>query len=318
MPDVPQRKIRKPGCITIAFVLGLAALGGGGWLMSHWDQLGGFGKSGAIMLTVFGSILILPLILIGVVFVVIKYFFHRLGKELNKGAGSIIANTKAMYDRIHEFRDATDADFAKVDRSAYDQATEDLNRATFRHLGDIVDSTIEETGGNSPPIRVFASPDGTTTAGVYHFKAPGMEEKLGPDGALICDFSSEFSDDSFLMTSNTEGLDLMTPPPKIRRRHCHVQTPLDEIRTTHETEKQKLLAAQPGIQCKSVSTLDDVIAAAKRQQAIKNAFRKNIGFVDPEEIKRIASKMGGDAKDVGEMTAKAVDEQRKPEQSDDA
>jgi hypothetical protein len=287
----PARRRWKFGCVPRAFVVGALFMGTGIWLMTRWETLGGAAKAGAVMLVVFGTLLMLPLVLIALAAVVIRYWFRRVTKDLEKATADMTGQTKAMYDRIHEFRDATNEDFKDVDQGAYEQAARDFADAGFRSLGDVIDQTIAELGQTSPPIRVMASADGTTLAALYHFKNPMMPQSANNESTLICDLTSEFDDGSFLVTSNTEGLDLMTPPPQIQRRQLPLETASDMQRARHETEKQKLLAAKSGATCIAVSTLGDALEMEKRQQAIKNAFRKGIGYLDPAEVRRIASKV---------------------------
>ena len=97
------------------------------------------------------------------------------------------------------------------------------------------------------------------------------------------------SDGSFLLTSNTRDSDLTTPPPMLRRHRHPADTPLADLLPMHESEKASLLANQPGLSCTVVLTADDATQFQGRQQAIKAAFRKGIGYVDPEEVRRIAA-----------------------------
>jgi hypothetical protein len=300
----------KFGCIPRAFLIGVVSMGTGVWLMNRWETLGGGGKTGAVVSVVIGTLLMLPLALITVGALIVKYFFHRLSKELSKAGEGIVGTSKAMYDKIHEFRDATDKDFENVDRDAYDASMRDFESAGFSHLGDTVDQTILEVQGQSPPIRIMSSADGTTVVGMYHLNTPMTPRS--PDGSttLFCDMTSEYDDGTFLVTSNTEGSDLMTPPPQIQRRQLPFETATQMLRARHETEKQKLLAAKSGVKCVSVSTLKDAIEMEKRQQAIKNAFRKGIGFIDPAEVRRIAHSVAPDDEDFKDMSEQAANTAR--------
>ena len=54
----------------------------------------------------------------------------------------------------------------------------------------------------------------------------------------------------------------------------------------------KLRAAKgPVVSCVIINTLDDALESEKRQQELKNRFRKQIGYADPEEVRRIAQGM---------------------------
>jgi len=281
----------KPGCLTISFGIGLTGIAGAVYLMSRWASLGGLGKAGSVMLVVLGTLLCLPLVLITGLGLFLRHMFGRMTRELSKAGESMAGQARAMYGKIHDFRPASDEDFAGLDRAIYDDASQTFTDAGYRQLGEVVDATIEQISGVSPVIRVFASADGSTTSGIYQFKEPSLSEPL-----LICDLCSEFEDGEFLLSSNTQGLDMMTPPPKIHRRQYHSATPLSELLDFHETEKQKLLAAKgPAARCRMVSTIEEALQSEKRQQAIKNAYRKETGSVQAEEVRRIASKVSDDS-----------------------
>jgi hypothetical protein len=182
-----------------------------------------------------------------------------------------------------EYRDATEADFEPLDRDWYDAVTAELQLAGYRNLGDVVNVTVERASGVSPVIRRMLSEDGTTAVGVYHLVIRG-----GAKQSYVIDAESEFSDGSFLLTNNTAEADQTTSPPMIHRQRLPANTPLAELLRRHESEKVTTLAAKPGLSCTVMSTADDVMDFQQRQQAIKAAFRKGIGYVDPEEVRRIA------------------------------
>src|SRR6476620_7950584 len=134
----------RPGCGTSLAVIGAASLAGGIYLMSRWDSLGGGAKSGGIVLIVLGTVILLPFILFAAVKIALKMWFGKLMKDLSDAGKQMVAGSKAMYEKVHQFRAATDDDFDVLDRSAYDTAQEQLTSLGLRHLGDIVDETIEE------------------------------------------------------------------------------------------------------------------------------------------------------------------------------
>jgi hypothetical protein len=310
--DQPDRS-SKPGCLLYFMLIGIAALGGGIYLMGRWDTLGGSAKGGAVVLIVLGTLALLPPLFFLGFTVLMKVLLGKVTKELSGAAQQMIDANKSMYGEIHEFRPAEEDDFDGLDLNYYDGTKQLLAESGFRHLGDIVDETIEESNDLTTPIRSMTSPDGTTQIGLYHFKIPSLPEKFAGQEMLMCDVSTEFSDGTFLLTSNSQGADQMTPPPRIvRRQHPLSTTPLELI-AAHETEKQKLLAAKPGVTAVAMSTLEDVIASEKRQQEIKNSFRKDIGYVDPEEVRRISNNLV-DGSAISDQIAEAADQARKREQ----
>jgi hypothetical protein len=305
---------KKPGCGTAMFLSGIAAVAGGGYMLNRWETLNGAARSAAIILVVLGTLALLPFVLLLAVRVIFKVVFGKLAKdlgksmeELKKAGGDMVAGIKALYGQIHEFRNADDEDFESVDRKFYDDAQQRFAELGFRHLGDIVDQTIEQTNGLTTVVRVMSSTDGSTTAGVYHFKPPMMPRGFEGKDLVMVDLSTEFSDGTFLLTSNTKGLDLTTTPTGLHRMQHELTTPIEQLVAAHETEKQKLLAAKQGATVVTINTLSDALESEKRQQAVKNAFRKQIGYVDPEEVRRIASRVD-ESGVTAEAAAQAADE----------
>jgi hypothetical protein len=178
-----------------------------------------------------------------------------------------------------------------------------------------VDETVEEHSGLSTVIRVLASTDGTTSAAFYHYTPPEMPRGFGGRRLLMCDLATEFTDATFLATSNTQGLDLTTAATGIDRRQHPLDTPLPELVRSHEAEKQKLLAAKAPAaagapSCVVIHTLADALQSEQRQQAVKNAFRKEIGYTDPEEVRRIAKTVDPDD-GMADLSARAAEEARR-------
>jgi hypothetical protein len=301
------------GCGAIALA-GTVVLAISVYLLSRWESLGGFARASAISGVMLGTLMVLPKLILLILQLYLKRTFGKLAKELSQAGEKIVADTKAMYGQIHEYRPAEESDFDGVDREFYERTMQQLSDREFRHVGDIVDTTLFSLGHASPPIRVFVAPDGQTVVGAYHVNLPNPPEHLQGVKMYTYDVSSEFSDGSFLVTSNTQGLDVMTPPPQLRKQQRPLETPLEELLTLHADEKSRLCAAEGNATCTVVSTMEEVLAGERRQQVIKNNFRANIGYTDPEEVRRIASRTIEDP-EILEQTVQAVDDARKKEQS---
>lgn len=308
-----------PGCAAMMFVLGFVAIVGGGYLMGRWDVLGGAGKAGSVMLVVAGSLLALPLLGLLVLRLAMFLLVGWMKRKLGNIGADMLGQTRALYEKLHEFRPAAEADFKGLDRDYYENTTRELLGRGFRQLGDLVDQTIEETSGVVAPIRVLVSADGATTAALYHLVPPGMPPDA--DKLLMCDVTTEFDDGTFLMTSNTEGSDLMTPPPQIQRRQFPLRTRVAEMLAAHASDLDQLTAKKAsdgggGASPVIIETVADALASERRQQAAKNAFRKGIGYLDPEEVRRIAESADAEP-GVADLAAEAADEARRKRTDED-
>ncbi len=305
------------------FLSGIVSVAGGAFLLNRWETLNGAARSAGIILVVLGTLALLPFVVLLTIRIVLKVVLGKVAKdlsksmeELKKAGADMVAGNKALYGQIHDFRNARDEDFAAVDRKFYEDAQQRFADLGFRHLGDIVDQTIEQTNGLSSVVLVMSSTDGSTTAGVYHFKPPKMPRGFEGKDLVMVDLSTEFSDGTFLLTSNTKGLDLTTTPTGLHKIQHELTTPIEQLASAHETEKQKLLAAKQGgrgATVVTINTLGDAMESEKRQQAVKNAFRKQIGYVDPEEVRRVASRVD-ESGVTGDAAAQAAEEARRKEQ----
>lgn len=316
--QAPQRR-RGIGCLPILLILGGLAMGYGIQQMGMWPDLDGSGRAFAVVLVVAGTLLLLPALVLIVILIGAQIVLRRLQRKINEvgeqfqdAAGSIVDQAQAMYSDVHEFREAGDADFDGLDAGYYRQMLEHLTGAGYRHLGDVVDTTIEQVSHHSPPIRVFSSPDGTTTVACYHVKPPEGSGFGGGRALLMCDVTCEFTDGTFLVTSNTQGLDALAAPTQITKRPFPLETPVDDLIRSHEAEKGRLLAAKAGASCVTISTLADAIDSEKRQQQAKNTHRKQIGFIDPEEVREVA-RNGDLDPDVADGVADATRKVKRPE-----
>jgi hypothetical protein len=286
-------------------LLGGTALGGGIYLMGRWDALSGGGKAGAVVLVVLATMLILPALMYYIARTTGKFMIRNVTNQFDGSAERMMKFNKAMYGQPHEHRGAVEADFAGLDRAHYDSTSALLSERGFRPFGDFVDTTIESFAKKALPIRALCSADGTTQAAVYDVS---RVQRSGGN-TLICEFETEMSDGTFFLTSNAEMASLASVSPRIHRHFEASATPL-ELLQMHESEKQKLLAATPGVTCVACNTLAELLASQHRQQQAKNEFRKEIGYVDPDEVRRIAEHSGTDPQ-ISENVADAVDELRR-------
>ena len=191
--DAAATPARSPtaGCGFTAFMAGVAAVAGAVLLLNRWETGGGLTRTAGIALAVLGTMLVLPFLLIQGLRLFMKLMLRRVAGNLSKMGEEMIANTREMYADVHTFRPATDDDFDNVYRPYYDETTRHLTgRQGFRHLGDVVDETIEEHSGMTTVIRVLASTDGTTMAGFYHYAPPQMPRGFEGRRLLMCDLAT--------------------------------------------------------------------------------------------------------------------------------
>jgi hypothetical protein len=121
-----------------------------------------------------------------------------------------------------------------------------------------------------------------------------------------------------LTTSNAEAAKAVTMPQQIRATRHPAATMPAELARLHEESKTQLLAETPDVQFVPIHTMDEYTAAQDRQQAIKAAFREGIGYLDPEEVRRIAMQKYADNPEVVAMATVSANLAQREEQAKSA
>ncbi|HEX8916601.1 MAG TPA: hypothetical protein VF796_29895 [Humisphaera sp.] len=307
----PQRR-QGPGCAWTSFALGAVLVVGSVGLMNRWESLPGYGRVLAIVAAVFGTLLVTPMLALLALKLVLRLLFRKIARDIGTAAKGMVDLGKVMFAPRHEYRPATPDDIPAAARDRYDAATAELLGLDFRHLGDVVNVTIAGTGMSSPAIRVFTSPDGSTSAGIYHLPKDPADPTAEP---VTLDLETELTDGTYVVTNNTGGRNLMTPSPAEHRVQRPPATPVPELAALHAAELQKVLAAKPGTAAVPLGTLDEVMSMQHRLQRAKSGYRESIGYVDPDEVGRIADATNDEAIDVVRpQLVDAVDAARRREQ----
>lgn len=221
-----------------------------------------------------------------------------------KAAQEIIERTNAIYKPKHEYVPADPRDFRRLSLRFYDEARRTLETERFRFMSDEENLTISRSpGGVRTMIRTLLSADGTTTAGLYHFK-PGFFVRtlmalMGKGYMKIVDFETEFTDGHFVATSNATSASLMDSPPQIHMTFVPAKTPVLEILRIHQLGVAEYLKDNAGVRARSKNDLKDIHEADDRLNAIKAEFRQKQGGISRDELSRMAGKRN--AEEAGEI-----------------
>ena len=221
----------------------------------------------------------------------ISWLLSRLGPR--RSAKAILDTQKKLYSERHEYRTVSAHDFRDLDLAYYDETQAWLEAQGFRHLGDVENVTLARTMPRARAfIRSMVSADGTISAGVYDVRLKSWMRLLQrlfvlPRDMRTLDLETELSDGTFVATSNNLGADAMTPPPGLDRSLYPRETLPEELLSCHTRAVKQALASSPGVTAVAHRTLDELLEAEHRLQAMKNAHRKSIGYVDRRELARI-------------------------------
>jgi hypothetical protein len=216
--------------------------------------------------------------------------------DSQEAAKKILADIEAAYKPTHEYVAVDEREFSHLDLKFYRETARWLEGNDFVQLEDKEDVTLARTPGNvlrRVMIRVLRLQDGTIMASLYHPKLRSwwlqvLLVVLGKRLGRIVDFESEFSDGSFVCTSNAMAAASIQLPPLIHVEYLPVRTPVAQVLARHRERVAAHLQQHPGVMTRRAMSADDVRRAQNRMNALKAAFRGEIGGVSLEELRRLA------------------------------
>ncbi len=211
-----------------------------------------------------------------------------------RAAREIVDDSKALYSTRHEFAEIRAEDFRDLDHQFYNRAEAELEALGFGHVADIEDLTVSrQFPAMRTFIRLLTGDQRSTTASIYHLKFRRFYRCLQLVGLLaqkpfFIDLESEFSDGTFLVTSNTRGIDLSSDVPGVCRQALPQATAIAAVVAAHREAFRQMCQGQRTVT--KVSTLAEMRALQDRLQAAKNRHKKSLGYVDAEQLARAAAK----------------------------
>ena len=237
---------------------------------------------------------------IGVIaFCAVGLLLSRVARRAPTPAGAaaeIMRQQKAVYGGLHEFARVGPEAFDGLDLEYYDNAGSFLYTQGYGYLADVQNKTLQQSfRWAHTVIRMFLGDGGVVSAGVYHVRLSGWPRALQWVGLLArrmkcVDLETELSDGSFVVTANARGVDTTGEFPGIDRHSMPPLTPLHELLAAHRDRVAAAVAVRPGVRAIVMRGYDDVIAMQHRLQAVKNAHKQKIGYLNAEELANITGR----------------------------
>ncbi|MBN1346397.1 MAG: hypothetical protein JXQ73_27160 [Phycisphaerae bacterium] len=214
---------------------------------------------------------------------------------MRRGARKMLDQQKAIYSGTLEYADASPHDFPWVDTFFYDDVSARMAQAGFRYVGDIQCVTANKQYPSMRTfLRCFIGGGGTTMAAAYHVKMRGALRLLALLRVVAKDiraveFESEFTDHTFLTTSNLAGLNPFTSYAGITTHQHPPGTPLEELLADHR-EAVRDIVAQREVTPVRVSTKKEMLASQDRMHVLKSSHAKSHGYVSRDQFEAIAGR----------------------------
>ena len=209
-----------------------------------------------------------------------------------KAATDILAAIEATYRPSHEYVNVDPKLFRHLDLHWYDRTSRLLQSKGFKPLANVADRSKTALAGNvlmPALIRTMLSKDGTVMAVLCHARIKGLLRRLllwllrKLPGKVI-NMETECTDGTFVVTSNAATAALIELPALISAEFLRARATVHEVHHRHVTHLAAHLARRPGVSARSVSTQVELVASRNRMNALKAAYRGQVGGITREEL----------------------------------
>jgi len=216
------------------------------------------------------------------------------------------SDIKALHERIyvprHEYRDVDARSFRHLDLQFYDRVRDALVAQGCTWLGDVEDVTLKGTANDFRTfIRFLVSADGAICIGLYHPKPKWWLRlilwvlRVRIDRTIDCE--TELPNGSYITTSNAAEAGKLNAPPGFDMKFFPAGTDPQTVFQAHGRRLVEFLRAHPAIRPTVMRTSQAALDMQHRMQSAKAAFRKAVGYVTEDELKRL----GADARAASEI-----------------
>jgi len=291
--------------------IGIAMIVIGGVFLSQWSVVAEIVRLFALAIIVIGGVLVTPIG--GGVRGLLspgpppKRATREEVRSADYGDRLVLAS-KRFCALVHDHKPASEGDFDGLDRKFFERMTADLTAIGCTILGDLINPALAQIDSRHYLARVMLTSDGAATVFIEHVVLKGYSELARGTEIKLVGADTEFTDGSFLRTGNDVTTGLITCPPGFRKVQYPLEASASQILGRHLAELRAITHKQPVI----VRSMPDVLEAARRLRGMVSAFRHEIGYVDPNEIRRIALATGK-TPELAETLARQADEARQRE-----
>ncbi len=218
-----------------------------------------------------------------------------LGFRRPKGFGgaALRARLDAVYGEPHELVRVTPQSFPEADLEFYERAKKELESRRYRFIGDVEDLTLSRIyPQNRTFLRLFVDAGGMIRASAYHLHPRGVVisllqlVQLFPRHLRVVELVSEVQG-TFLVTSNTHGVDRLEPPPEAKVERLPLATPVGEIVARHEARITEAVKRYPERAPVSFESLEEIIASMGRAHLAMARHRQKVGGLSRDELERL-------------------------------
>jgi len=213
---------------------------------------------------------------------------------IDKTAQDIKELHQSIYVPRHEYRQVDASTFRHLDLKFYDALRDTLIAQGCAWLGDVENLSLKQTAFDPRSfIRILVSKDQTTCIGLYHVRPRFwvrlllwiFRVKLGK----MIDCETELSNGAYVVTSNATEAGKLNLPPNLDRKFFPLNTPHMIVFEEHQRRLKDIFATDPHVLATTMRTVEEALEMQHRMQAVKAAYRKGIGYVTEDELRRLGA-----------------------------
>jgi hypothetical protein len=218
-----------------------------------------------------------------------------LGTRRPRGLGGVAlrARLDAVYGEPHELVKVSPSAFPEADVEFYDRARAQLEQRGYRWLADVEDVTLSRVyPQNRTFLRLFVDAGSMIRASVYHVHPRGVVVsilqlvQLWPRHLRVVELVTEIAG-TFLVTSNTHGVDRLEPPPEAKVERMPLATAVVDVVARHEARITELLRAHPERVPSHFEGYEEVVASIGRAHVVMARHRQKVGGLSRDELERL-------------------------------
>jgi hypothetical protein len=209
------------------------------------------------------------------------------------GGSALRARLDAVYGEPHELVRVSPEAFPEADLEFYDRARTAFEAKGYTWLADVEDLTLSRIyPQNRTFMRLFVDAGRMIRANAYHLHPRGVVVsllqlvQLYPRHLRVIELVTEIGA-TFIVTSNTHGVDRLEPPPEAKIERLPVNAPLVEVVARHEARITEALRAHPERAPTSFETFEEVLASISRAHVAMARHRQKVGGLSRDELERL-------------------------------
>jgi tetratricopeptide (TPR) repeat protein len=194
-----------------------------------------------------------------------------------------------------QYEPADPAGYPGHQRAHERKATKQLAKLGFAKLGDYEPVHLAVTLGRKQMLSLYVREDGQAGAAAFSLKPkwPGfvgwllMALKGLYRATDVVEFETAFEDGTTLSTNNAGELGAFNYGPAFLQEKLPRGTPPASLYDVHTSRVKAHAANHPGVRILELRTIEEVSAQQARMTRAKNAYRRSIGFVSDDELRRM-------------------------------